>query len=522
MLRRDSVVGRGWQFARGLGVRGIVSAVAAVLGLFVVCAWAGCSSNPPSNRGGGLTVRAGQNGGTSATGGRFTSQAGSGTSATGGTGAVSARGAAAVGGNSATQVAGGGAAGDGSQEQACAQTAEEAQRVPVDMYIMLDRSGSMTEATGAGPSKWDAMRSALQTFLGDTRSAGLGVGLQFFPLRKDGVPEECTTNEECGPGGPCMSGVCRPTASEVSSLIACAVDSDCPPDTNGCAPKVGRCSLDSSTLCFGIGASCGLFRGSCQEVMVTGPCGGIDSCDAAAYAQPAVPIDTLPQNAAALISTLQSEMTLGRTPTAGALSGALQHAKAYGLSHPMHRVVAVLATDGLPTECDPLDAKGVGSLASAAFNDKPGTPTYVVGVFAPGDTEARDNLNSWAAAGGTDKAFIVDPTQDVSAQFLDALDKIRSGSIACEYLLPKSDPGVNLDFDRVNVALVEGMQTRDFLYVGDQSRCGMAELGWYYDADPSKGTPTKIIVCGAACDTLKSTDNGRVEVRVGCKTIAPD
>jgi hypothetical protein len=50
----------------------------------------------------------------------------------------------------------------------------------------------------------------------------------------------------------------------------------------------------------------------------------------------------------------------------------------------------------------------------------------------------------------------------------------------------------------------------------------MAELGWYYDVDPTQGKPTKIIVCAAGCNALKSTHNGRVEVRVGCKTIAPD
>jgi len=521
MLRRGSVTGREWQSARSLGFRGVVSVlsrVSSVVSLLCVCMWASCSSNTPNKPRGDATARDGSGGNGVAAGSASAGHAGAASGAgAGASNAVAARGAAAAGGS-----AGGAATGGAPQEQACAETAEEAQRIPVDMYIMLDRSGSMTEATGAGPTKWDAMRSALETFLGDSRSAGLGVGLQFFPLRKPGVPEECTTNEECGPGGPCLNGVCRPRASAVSSLTACAVDADCPADTDGCAPKLGRCSLDSSTLCFGIGESCGLFRGSCQEVVVTGPCGGIDSCEAAEYAKPAVAIDVLPRNAASLITTLQNETTIGRTPTAGALSGALQHAKAYGMSHPLHRVVAVLATDGLPTECEPLDAEGVGDLASAAFKDKPGTSTYVVGVFASGDTVARDNLNDWAAAGGTEKAFIVDPSQDVAAQFLDALDKIRSGSIACEYQLPKSESGVPLDFDRVNVALVEGSQTRNFLYVSSEARCSATELGWYYDVDPSKGTPTKITVCPSGCETLKATDSGRVEVRVGCKTIAPD
>jgi hypothetical protein len=74
----------------------------------------------------------------------------------------------------------------------------------------------------------------------------------------------------------------------------------------------------------------------------------------------------------------------------------------------------------------------------------------------------------------------------------------------------------------VNVALVEGQTSRDFLYVGDEGRCGLAPLGWHYDVDPSSGKATKIVVCRAACDTLRSTDNGRVDVRLGCKTMGPD
>lgn len=411
-------------------------------------------------------------------------------------------------------------------EPACVTTATEAMQVPVDMYIMLDRSDSMTEKTGAGPTKWDAIRIALDQFLQDSRSAGLGVGLQYFPIIKDGVPDTCMQDGDCGPGGPCFNGVCNPTTSPFA-LIGCAADSDCPTtDYDGCTREVGKCSLDNTLWCFNVGfGGCGFGfngAGACQRVTITGFCGGADSCDASVYAKPAVEIGALPDHAQTLIDSLDATMTTGRTPTAAALSGALKQAQDYAKSQASHRVVAVLATDGLPTECDPLDAAGVGNLARDALAGTPRIPTYVVGVFGPDDTDAKGNLNTWAAAGGTSTAFIVDPTQDVAQQFLDALDKIRSGSIACEYQLPPSPKGSDLDLDRVNVALVEASKTSDFLYVGDESRCGLTPLGWHYDADPMSGKPTKIIVCAQACDTLKSTDNGRVEVRLGCKTMGPD
>jgi hypothetical protein len=427
-----------------------------------------------------------------------------------------------AGGGVSSVSAGSGASG----VPACVTTAQEAMQVPVDMYIMLDRSDSMTEKTGAGPTKWDAIRIALDQFLQDSRSAGLGVGLQYFPITKDGVPDACTQDSDCGPGGPCFNGVCKPNTSPFA-LIGCAADSDCPStDYDGCTHDVGQCSLDNTLWCFDIGfGGCGLGLGSagtCQRVNIGGFCSGADSCDAGVYAKPAVEIGALPDHAQTLIASLDATMTAGRTPTAAALSGALQQAKDYAQSQTTHRVVAVLATDGLPTECDPLDAAGVGDLARDALAGTPKVPTYVVGVFGPDDTDAKGNLDTWAAAGGTDSAFIVDPTQDVAKQFLDALDTIRSGSIACEYQLPPSPKGSDLDLDRVNVALVEGSKTSDFLYVGDESRCNLTPLGWHYDADPASGKATKIVVCDSACDTLKSTDNGRVEVRLGCKTMGPD
>jgi hypothetical protein len=235
-----------------------------------------------------------------------------------------------------------------------------------------------------------------------------------------------------------------------------------------------------------------------------------------------VPIAALPGNARTLIDTLDAEDTIGRTPTAAALSGALQHAKEYAQKQPTHRVVAVLATDGSPTECMPLEPAGVGALAQTARAAAPSISTYVVGVFGPAETQARTNLNAWAKAGGTQTAFIVDPTRDVTAQFLDALDKIRSGSIACEYKVPEAPVNSNLDYDRVNVALIEGTKSTNFLYVGDASRCDRASLGWHYDVAPTQGTPTKIVVCPQGCDALKMTDQGRVEVRVGCTTLLPD
>jgi hypothetical protein len=425
--------------------------------------------------------------------------------------------------NSGAPAGGRDAAGSGATGAAempsCVQAVQEAKRVPVDMYIMLDRSASMLAVTGAGPSKWDATRNALTMFIRDSRSAGLGVGLQYFPIGREGVPTRCTEDADCGSGGPCLIRACRPPAIGSIPLILCLDANDCPAESPGCSP-VGTCASDSNLFCFNIGRrGCGL-GDPC--VGVESECAGFASCDVGIYAQPAVPIGVLPAQAQALTDSLAAATPLGRTPTSAALSGALAHAKLQAMEQPAHRVIAVLATDGAPTECDPLDASGVGNIASQALVGSPTVQTYVIGVFTSEETEARANLNAWAAAGGTSQAFIIDPGQDVAAQLLDALEAIRTGSIACEYLLPPTPVGSQLDLERVNVALVETQRSRDFLYVGDESRCDRAPLGWHYDAAPESGKATKIVACGQACDALRATTGGRVEIRVGCKTMGPD
>ena len=57
----------------------------------------------------------------------------------------------------------------------CTGTSAQAALIPLDMIILLDRSGSMSG------TKWDGATAALKNFIGDTASAGIGVGLVYFP-----------------------------------------------------------------------------------------------------------------------------------------------------------------------------------------------------------------------------------------------------------------------------------------------------------------------------------------------------
>jgi hypothetical protein len=182
--------------------------------------------------------------------------------------------------------------------------------------------------------------------------------------------------------------------------------------------------------------------------------------------------------------------------------------------------VAVLATDGLPTECD-TNIANVANLAKAAAAATPSVKTFVIGVFAQAEaTTAQSNLDQIASAGGTTKAFVIQTNQNVTQQFLAALNVIRGTALPCEYPLPVPKSGTP-DYNKVNVEYTSaGGQKVVLPYVKSAANCG-AQGGWYYDVDPaSGGKPTKIIVCQNTCDTLKAAGQGsKVDVVQGCQTV---
>ncbi len=58
----------------------------------------------------------------------------------------------------------------------CATATTEGKLHPVDLLLMVDKSGSMADA-----GKWDAVSQALRSFFADPATAGLRVALRFFP-----------------------------------------------------------------------------------------------------------------------------------------------------------------------------------------------------------------------------------------------------------------------------------------------------------------------------------------------------
>lgn len=400
------------------------------------------------------------------------------------------------------------------------------------MYVMLDQSGSMLDPTEGNPaqSKWEAVSAALVDFLSDPDSAGLGVGLQLFPLRHPDAPTSCTSNAQCGAFGPCFLGSC----SAYNGIKPCGSDAECGLFEGVCAP-LGECELPDQNgftyVCRPIGNPT-----VCEDLgpclpRATTECVQPDDCRAEVYATPAAEIGELPGAEAGVVAVISAAEPEGATPTGPALRGALQQASDWAAAHPDHRVVAVLATDGQPTlqeqaggACTGItnqsyvpEVDAIVKLAADARAAAPSIATFTIGVMGPADVDGSIILDMIAEAGGTEQAFIVDTQGDVAAQFREALNQIRGTKLSCELAVPEAEAGKTIDFDEVNVTFDSGSGSETLFNVGEWSGC-KDEGGWYYDTLPADGTPERIVVCPTTCAKFAQADMGAVQIKLGCAT----
>lgn len=93
-----------------------------------------------------------------------------------------AAGGAALGGAAAEpEPAMGGAGGDSGES--CRGVSTEAAAVPVDLFLMMDRSQSMGfEVEGSNQTRWEALRDAVQAFAENPDAGHIRAGIGFFSL----------------------------------------------------------------------------------------------------------------------------------------------------------------------------------------------------------------------------------------------------------------------------------------------------------------------------------------------------
>ena len=68
----------------------------------------------------------------------------------------------------------------------CASSNQQAALVPVNLVVLLDRSGSMGDGVNGDPAlKWNPVTAALGAFFADPQSAGMNASLSLFPAAND-------------------------------------------------------------------------------------------------------------------------------------------------------------------------------------------------------------------------------------------------------------------------------------------------------------------------------------------------
>jgi hypothetical protein len=103
----------------------------------------------------------------------------------------------AAGGTSGSGTVGAGGVGDSG---ICAADHVTAEAVPVDIFIMLDQSTSMTKEIPGGGNIWNALTGAINQFVQSPAAAGIGVGIQYFGL---GIaPASCDVAQYANPEVP--------------------------------------------------------------------------------------------------------------------------------------------------------------------------------------------------------------------------------------------------------------------------------------------------------------------------------
>ena len=397
----------------------------------------------------------------------------------------------------------------------CGGESQPARLVPLDLFIMLDASSSMDYQLENSPiTKWKAVTQALVDFVEKASMEELSIGLQVFPHIRTQVPKTCMTNPSCGSFGPCrIPHICDNLHQEGGVDRQCTIADDCIEGSSvgECVPQ-GYCGGNPNRLCIpGYEGVCKGDFSECNEA--PGACAGRQSCSVADYATPTVPLTPHADAFQPMKEAIEAIGTEGATPTGAALQGAVNYMNARLAQYPDNRAVVLLVTDGLPTDCEPVDISGIADIAASAA---PKVTTYVIGVFEDEiAAEAQKNLNAIAAAGQTSTAFVLKTSGDVGAELTNTLASIRSHYISCEYPIPVPTEG-QFRPDFVNIEHVEGESVETIGRVDNLEKCGNG--GWYYERDEYT-IPTRIHLCPETCADVQGNPDARVDVRLGCATV---
>jgi hypothetical protein len=141
-----------------------------------------------------------------------------------------------------------GGAGSVDPNTACTSTSADGQPVQVDLYFMVDITGSMNcpvpdngvacdmvnGPPASGESRWTVVSAALKSFVADPANQTLGVGMRFFPVGGNGGRDNTT----CNVNSYAMPNVEIGSLSTTSQPLTSAIDMQVPGGTTPTVPSL--------------------------------------------------------------------------------------------------------------------------------------------------------------------------------------------------------------------------------------------------------------------------------------------
>lgn len=427
--------------------------------------------------------------------------------------------------------------------EGCATERAIAERLPANVYFLLDISGSMQvgQSDLAG-NRWEAVRTALKDFLAEPNLEGLNMALNYFPVQES--RSECMTTTSCE-FGLCITGVCLIPQLLLDIPVPClpevlgGLETECddhpfqlPGQPDICSP-LWVCEDDLTIPCFADdldacdsnnetcpSADCP--TGQCigpvlRDMLNSGFCAGPSSCDVTDYQVPAVARTELPGGVQPLVDSLDSiePDTFAQTPTHIALQGAYDHVTEWRIDEPDVPAFVVMSTDGLPKECNSTPELVVDAITGGSQR---GLETFVIGIADPSEEDLRERLDEWAVVGGTEQAYFVGADETIAEGFTQALDNVRGELLPCQYPIPEATRGV-IDFERVNVEVTADGEVTQVPQAAGEADCQGDTTAWYYNEPEGGGDPTQVVLCPSVCETINQEVGNQLEVVFGCQTV---
>jgi hypothetical protein len=345
-------------------------------------------------------------------------------------------------------------AGDAGEPDACASTTVTAEPIPLDLIIVVDRSGSMNEPEWnynqwdqadcnidegeVKPSKWCRAINALMDFFESPSSVGMGVGFRTFAGRE----EDC----EAYPSLDVDFGIIQGGATD--PLLAALEAEMNAQHAEGETPteRALKTIIDFTTLRQQANVANGDTNRRVIGVLVT---------------------DGVPFNC--------------NTDTVDLNQLVVDH----------------YATTQIPT----------------FFIGMEGADYDGLETMADGGGAAEHDQYCNADAGSP--CHYYDVGEGDGTVLVDALDEIRSQVIGCQFSVPTADTGL-VDLESIEVQFTPGSGAATEILarvLGGEASCGTND-GYYTDNDT---TPTTILLCPATCTRAESDPDSSVSIELLCE-----